>query len=210
MYTYLHRYTQIRNREGTMCPPRPNRVKHFEDVMFPTISINHCRLHQKVQVALHSLSTELLVTVEAYLLIRLWMDNREESVKVNFRHWLNFPKLGSNSICFNPLKSIICDGDASYIQSRVGPQLLFSKAHVYDTPWSFASAQTNIQVNHICLLPIRGLWISPKFLHFIFQERRSYIMDAMRIAEQRKEVCVFWKTFLSFCIEWWCFPQGHC
>ena len=45
---------------------------------------NQCRLHQNVQVALHSLSTELLVTVEASLLIRLWMDNREESVRVNF------------------------------------------------------------------------------------------------------------------------------
>jgi len=75
---------------------------------------------EQLEVALHSLSTELLVTVEASLLIRLWMDNREESVK----------------------------------------------AHVYDAPWSLASAQTNIQ------------------------ERRSYIMDAMRIAEQRKEAIV--------------------
>merc|ERR1719206_193100 len=75
---------------------------------------------EQLEVALHSLSTELLVTVEASLLIRLWMDNREESVK----------------------------------------------AHVYDAPWSLASAQTNIQ------------------------ERRSHIMDAMRIAEQRKEAIV--------------------
>ena len=37
----------------------------------------------------------------------------------------------------------------------------------------------------------------PEFLHFILQERRSYIMDAMRIAEQRKEVPVFSKRFLK-------------
>ena len=41
-------------------------------------------------------------------------------------------------------------------------QLLFSKAHVYDAPWSLVSAQTNIQVYHICLLPIGRLLINPK------------------------------------------------
>jgi len=75
---------------------------------------------EQLELALHSLSKELLVTVEASLLIRLWMDDRQDSVK----------------------------------------------AHVYDAPWSLASAQVNIQ------------------------ERRSHIMDRMRIAEQRKEAIV--------------------
>ena len=75
---------------------------------------------EQLELALHSLSKELLVTVEASLLIRLWMDERQDSVK----------------------------------------------AHVYDAPWSLASAQVNIQ------------------------ERRSHIMDRMRIAEQRKEAIV--------------------
>merc|ERR1719237_143506 len=75
---------------------------------------------EQLEVALHSLSKELLVTVEASLLIRLWMDDRQDSVK----------------------------------------------AHVYDAPWSLSSAQAGIQ------------------------ERRSHIMDRMRIAEQRKEAIV--------------------
>ena len=58
----------------------------FKLLLCSQLCQNQCRLHRKVQVALHSLSTELLVTVEASLLIRLWMDNREESVKVNFKH----------------------------------------------------------------------------------------------------------------------------
>ena len=37
---------------------------------------------EELEVALHSLSKELLVTVEASLLIRLWMDDRQDSVKV--------------------------------------------------------------------------------------------------------------------------------
>ena len=37
---------------------------------------------EQLEIALHSLSKELLVTVEASLLIRLWMDDRQDSVKV--------------------------------------------------------------------------------------------------------------------------------
>ena len=37
---------------------------------------------EELEVALHSLSKELLLTVEASLLIRLWMDDRQDSVKV--------------------------------------------------------------------------------------------------------------------------------
>jgi len=75
---------------------------------------------EQLEVALHSLSKELLVTVEASLLIRLWMDDRQDSVR----------------------------------------------AHVYDAPWTLSSAQVGIQ------------------------ERRSHVMDKMRIAEQRKEAIV--------------------
>ena len=38
---------------------------------------------EQLEVALHSLSKELLVTVEASLLIRLWMDDRQDSVRVS-------------------------------------------------------------------------------------------------------------------------------
>ena len=37
---------------------------------------------EQLELALHSLSKELLVTVEASLLIRLWMDDRQDSVRV--------------------------------------------------------------------------------------------------------------------------------
>ena len=112
------------------------------------------------------------------------------------------------NILTNPL--IICNGDASYSATLFKGTCLWRTLEL-GVCSDQHTGKSYLLITYSGTMTIKKSQDTPEFLHFILQERRSYIMDAMRIAEQRKEVPVFWNRFLkSFCIEWWCFPQGHC
>ena len=169
-------------------PPRPNRVKHFKNVvMFPTVSkpmSTASKSTGRVAQSEHRASSDRGgFSSHQALDGQSWGVRQGEFSAVGFQ--LN--------ILTNPL--IICIVDASYSAT------LFKGTCLWRTLELGVCSDQHTGKSYLLIIysgTMNKPQDIPEFLHFILQERRSYIMDAMRIAEQRKEVPVFWKRFLKF------------